>query len=240
MIGFKSGKLTVIAEGQANNGAYWICQCECGKQISVRGSKLRGKNPPKSCGCERTKKLIEYNKNNNIKDLTNKRFGKLTVLEITEKRNNFKSVIWKCKCDCGKEVFVSSADLCHNNTKSCGCSKYKSFGEEKIRDILNNNKIFFIQEYSFEDLLFEDTGYKARFDFYVDNSYLIEFDGRQHFIQGNGAYDNEKKFKRTQEHDKIKNDYCKKHNIPLIRVPFTEIDKLNINMLKPETSQYLI
>ena len=31
MIGFKSGKLTVIAEGQANNGAYWICQCECGK-----------------------------------------------------------------------------------------------------------------------------------------------------------------------------------------------------------------
>lgn len=52
--------------------------------------------------------------------------------------------------------------------------------------------------------------------------------------------DNNIKFEKTQEHDKIKNEYCKQHNIPLIRIPFTEINNLNINMLKPETSIYLL
>lgn len=241
MIGFKSGKLTVIAEGPStDDGIYWICQCECGKQITTRGSRLRGKRPPQSCGCERTKKLIEYNQTNNIKDLTNQIFGFLTVLEPTDMRSSNKSVIWKCRCRCGKEVFVSSADLCHHNTKSCGCSRYKSFGEDKIKKILNENNISFIQEYCFNDLYFEDTGYQARFDFYVNDKYIIEYDGRQHFIQGNGVYDNKEKFMKTQEHDRIKNEYCFQHGIPIIRIPYTELDNLTIEMLQVETSKFLL
>lgn len=30
-------------------------------------------------------------------DLTDQKFGRLTVLEITDKRSN-NSVVWKCKC----------------------------------------------------------------------------------------------------------------------------------------------
>jgi hypothetical protein len=57
---------------------------------------------------------------------------------------------------------------------------------------------------------------------------------------GNGHFDNEEKFKKTQLHDQIKNEYCKKNNIPLIRIPYTHFDNINIDDLKPETSKYLI
>lgn len=239
MIGFTSGKLTVIEEDTPDNGARWKCRCECGEIITVKGSKLRGSKAPQSCGCERTRKLIEYNHNNNIRDLSNQTFGFLTALEPTDMRTNGKSVIWKCRCECGEEVLVPSSDLCHHNTKSCGCKRYKSFGEQKIKNILEQNNILFIQEYYFDDLRFKDTGHLARFDFYVNDEYIIEYDGRQHFIQGNGVYDNEEKFMRTQEHDRIKNEYCAQHNIPIIRIPYTELDNITLEMLQPETSKYV-
>ena len=240
MIGFVSGKLTVFEEDVPDNGARWKCKCECGNILTIKGSKLRGPRAPQSCGCERTRKLIEYNQSHNIKDISNQRFGKLIALEPTEQRSTIQSVIWKCLCDCGKEVYVSGSDLRRGHTKSCGCQRYNSYGEDQIKTILNQNDISFQQEYYFDDLHFKDTGYQARFDFYVDNRYIVEYDGRQHFIQGNGVYDNEEKFARTQEHDNIKNQYCFDYNIPIIRIPYTELDNITLEMLQPETSQYLL
>jgi hypothetical protein len=53
-------------------------------------------------------------------DLSGQRFNRLTVLHRAEnsKRNH---VQFLCKCDCGKEVVVISANLKNGNTKSCGC-----------------------------------------------------------------------------------------------------------------------
>lgn len=237
MTGKKCGRLTVIERGKNNSQgrACWVCKCECGKIITVDGVSLRNGHT-QSCGCYQRDRTSETCKI----DLIGQTIGNFTVLEYAQKsledENRSK---WKCRCNlCGNEdVYLETDNL--RKQYSCGCS-ISSKGEKKIEEILSLNNIPFIKEKRFSDLIFEDTKKLARFDFYVNNSYLIEFDGRQHFIQSNGIYDNEEKFKRTQEHDKIKNDYCKKHNIPLIRIPFTEIDKLNIDMLKPETSQYLI
>ena len=237
MTGKKCGRLTVIERGKNNSQgrACWICKCECGKIITVDGVSLRNGHT-QSCGCYQRDRTSETCKI----DLIGQTIGNFTVLEYVQKsledENRSK---WKCRCNlCGNEdVYLETDNL--RKQYSCGCS-ISSKGERKIEEILSLNNIPFIKEKRFSGLIFEDTKKLARFDFYVNNSYLIEFDGRQHFIQSNGIYDNEEKFKRTQEHDKIKNDYCKKHNIPLIRIPFTEIDKLNIDMLKPETSQYLI
>ena len=66
-------------------GGKWHCRCECGKELDVRGASLRS-GKTKSCGCTRVKKLINYNQTNNIIDLTNQKFGHLTVLGATEKR----------------------------------------------------------------------------------------------------------------------------------------------------------
>lgn len=55
-------------------------------------------------------------------DLTGKRFGKLTVLEIAENKSKTdKHKRWKCLCDCGNYTVKSSAHLKDGNAKSCGC-----------------------------------------------------------------------------------------------------------------------
>ena len=47
-------------------------------------------------------------------------FGKLTVVEQAG-RDNLKKVLWRCKCECGKETVVVSGSLVTGNTTSCGC-----------------------------------------------------------------------------------------------------------------------
>lgn len=53
-------------------------------------------------------------------DLTGKRFGRLVAIEPTNKRlgNN---IVWKCKCDCGKETEADVSNLKVGNKVSCGC-----------------------------------------------------------------------------------------------------------------------
>lgn len=58
-----------------------------------------------------------------FKDLTGMRFGKLTVLEYTNKRNLNRNILWRCLCDCGNEIYVATSCLNSGHTKSCGCGK---------------------------------------------------------------------------------------------------------------------
>lgn len=50
------------------------------------------------------------------------RFGRLSLISKTDQRVGG-SVVWKCRCDCGKIVEVSSRDLGRGAVKSCGCLK---------------------------------------------------------------------------------------------------------------------
>ena len=51
--------------------------------------------------------------------LINKKFGHLTVLKDTGKRE-YRSIIWLCKCDCGNFKEVSSNHLQSGHVKTCG------------------------------------------------------------------------------------------------------------------------
>ena len=49
------GRLTVVGRAPrpayyARKGAWWLCRCECGKEVAVDGQNLRSKNT-RSCGC---------------------------------------------------------------------------------------------------------------------------------------------------------------------------------------------
>lgn len=55
------------------------------------------------------------------KDLTGQRFGKLVALSPTEKRRDDGSVVWRCRCDCGREAEVSARRLTRGKVRSCGC-----------------------------------------------------------------------------------------------------------------------
>lgn len=242
LLGQKFGLLTVVdyAPNDKNSNAMWKCKCDCGKEIIVQGIRLRNGNT-KSCGCNRINKLIEYNSINKVKDITGEQFGELTVLEPTNKRNNNKSVMWKCQCSCGNICFIPGNDLRSGNTKSCGCKKNKSFGELKIQTILQQNNIDFVREYSNENCRFPNSNYLARFDFYLpDYNTLIEYDGKQHSIIGTGKFDNPDKFKLIQEHDNFKNGWAKENGYTIIRIPYTQYDNLIIEDLLPNTSTFII
>ena len=55
-----------------------------------------------------------------VKDLTGKIFGDLEVLRL-DGVNERGAARWVCRCDCGNETVVGSANLMSGNTKSCGC-----------------------------------------------------------------------------------------------------------------------
>jgi hypothetical protein len=61
-----------------------------------------------------------------FKDLTNKRFGRLVVLNKTDKRDNRRGLIWNCKCDCGNTKNISSGTLTNGYVRSCGCLRRES------------------------------------------------------------------------------------------------------------------
>ena len=59
------------------------------------------------------------------KNLIGQKFGRLTVLQPTEKRKRG-LVVWKCQCECGNIIQVPTTDLTCNRKKSCGCWEKES------------------------------------------------------------------------------------------------------------------
>jgi hypothetical protein len=53
-------------------------------------------------------------------DLTGQRFGRLVVLSRGP-NNKTNHVMWRCRCDCGKEIMVFSGVL-RKSVRSCGCA----------------------------------------------------------------------------------------------------------------------
>ena len=213
----KFGNLTVL---QRTHDTYWLMKCDCGniKEINI-ANVLSGATV--SCGCYNKKILYQRGE-----DLTNKKFGKLTVQYLLPERIK-KERIWHCKCDCGNEIDVRVGALRSGNTSSCGCIKSKN--NAKIHSMLQELSLNFISEWKIPNSL-------KRFDFYVNNCYIIEFDGEQHFNEKHN-WDKET-FYKQHESDLIKNKYCFDNNIPLIRITYDA--KYTIDDLKLETTRFLL
>ncbi|MCC8068674.1 MAG: hypothetical protein LIO71_02785 [Ruminococcus sp.] len=138
-----------------------------------------------------------------------------------------------CKCQCGNKILVRTSYLTSGHTQSCGCLLSK--GENKIAFLLRENNIPFIQQKTFDTCRFNDTNYLAKFDFYVNNQYLIEYDGIQHFQNLYFSH-----AEKNKEHDEFKNQWCKENNIPLIRISYIHYDNLSIEDLLLNTTSFLI
>lgn len=69
------------------------------------------------------------------KDLTNKKFGRLTAIKKVGVDKETRSNMWLCKCDCGNFIESQARYLCNGHKKSCGCLKRDICKEmiEKIR-----------------------------------------------------------------------------------------------------------
>ena len=130
-------------------------------------------------------------------DLTNQVFGKWTVLYKTNKRNVGGVIYWHCRCECGKEKDVLGTSLRRGKSLSCGLHSNISRGNVKIADILDENDISYETEKKFATC--KDKTYLP-FDFYINNKYLIEYDGEKHYNE-DSVFD----YEYTHKHDLIKN-----------------------------------
>jgi hypothetical protein len=85
-------------------------------------------------------------------------------------------MFYKCRCDCGNIAIVSGTHLRSGHTLSCGCIK-SSYYASLIGNILEELNIPYEKERTFKTCINPKTNNKLRFDFYIDNKILLEYDG---------------------------------------------------------------
>ena len=82
--------------------------------------------------------------------LTGRRFGRLVAVEpIAEKRGKSRSIVWRCRCDCGRMTEATANALLQGLRVSCGCQR-----TEKLQ-----NYNLYVDDTSLRQV-FSDTVYK--------------------------------------------------------------------------------
>lgn len=161
----------------------------------------------------------------------------LSISIISKEYNNDKEDMeWKCKC--GKHFYKCWDYVRSKKGLCCDECFNKSKNEETFMKYLKNNNIDFLREYKFEDCVYKKP---LPFDFYIPSLNLcVEIDGEQHYrpTRFNGISDEKsiKNLKLQNKKDKIKDDYCYKNNINLLRIPYWEFNK---DEYKNKINQYL-
>lgn len=155
------------------------------------------------------------------------KFGFIEILGRGE-RNGY--VVGKCVCGTVREFALQNLKgRGHSRTISCGC-KQQSAGEFKIATLLEENGVNFKTQYRIDDF-----SLYSLFDFAIfddDNNLikLIEFDGEQHF-EPVEHFGGEEKFLIQKERDERKNKYCEENNIPLLRIPYWDYQRIDMKYL---------
>lgn len=238
-----NGYLTYIAplkrKDKEISSLFFLTICDCGNWHILEANSFR-----------KEKQIFCYNcsKNNltTMKDISGEIYGQLQALYPLSKRAKDGSVFWQCQCvDCGNLQEIPKYNLRKDKGHLCSCCGEKSKGEFKVASLLKENNISFEREKTFPNCKFKDSLSYARFDFFVDNSYIIEIDGQHHFFPvkyGSNITDDQVKelYKKVIEHDRFKNEYCFKNNIPIIRIPYMSIKDLTYDDLVIEKSKFLL
>jgi very-short-patch-repair endonuclease len=124
---------------------------------------------------------------------------------------------------CYKHGIFTQTPKDHIN-QSHGCpSCNSSKGEKIISNVLKELNINFNQQHKFKKCFNKR---KLPFDFYLpDYDICIEYDGEQHFmpVEKFGGINS---FNKIKKNDIIKNEFCKKNNITLIRINYKQIKNI--------------
>jgi len=197
-------------------------QCECGNEFeTLMNSFFKGnKRQCNECGHKSTglktrlshDEVAEY-----IRD-----FG--CELLSKYKGSGFNLRI-KCGT-CGKEFTCTWDNFKKKPVKACPkCTGHESAGEKTFEKLLKEYKIKFKKQYTFDDCRDKDL---LRFDFclkFKKKIILVEIDGENH-RKAIEWYGGEEAFQGVVRRDKIKNNYCKNNNIPLIRIEYNSHGKI--------------
>lgn len=110
----------------ARSQALWECACSCGQTTFVTTNNLNT-GTTRSCGCLMRETSSRIAKEHPLKhptvDISGQRSGLLVAIRPLDARRR-NCVVWRCRCDCGREVEIPVVSFRRN--KSCGCTKGKS------------------------------------------------------------------------------------------------------------------
>ena len=207
----------------------------CGKEFTARISNVKNGHT-KSCGCWSRESSIKTIKewNSRGEPPWNKKIyrsgdtvGSYGVIFLEECDSPKRWRIAKFVCPiCGMTFEAIIENVSRGLNKGCG--NHSSHGEKKLAQIFKKLSVKFEIQKSFEDLL-SPRDWKYRFDFYLpDYDLLIEYDGVQHFHyrENTNSWNNKENFFDTVRRDSDKDNYCIKNQKPLIRIPYTEFQKI--------------
>jgi hypothetical protein len=128
------------SDAQAN--ALWLCKCDCGNSVSIRGAFLQ----KRQVYC--SKKCRFYTEPMRI-DLSGRKFGRLTPVEYLRSTKSGKSV-WLFLCDCGSTTTCTHDNVTNGHIISCGCHGIRSrivHGQSKTRAYQNAAHRKWVEKY---------------------------------------------------------------------------------------------
>lgn len=203
-----------------NDSTPILVKCkECGKEWKITPNKLlHGRN---CSNCNKQTRLEIKRKE--FHNCIEKRWN---ITLITKYMGANSPISYICH-KCGREHTISHASNLWKRRPPCPICN-KSIHENEIAEWLDLHNIEYIRECVFYKCKYVEN---LKYDFYIpEYNLVIEYQGEQHFFPVNfkgGNYDATADFKKSQIRDGLKREYCKKHSVKMIEIPYFEQDKIN-------------
>lgn len=152
-IGKKYNNLTIIKEIDPKYNSYGYkqrrveCKCDCGKIKEYYFLNIK-QGLSTSCGCIRDQNVRKSTQVYPNEYFINKKFGRLTVIGISEPKKTKKNKKFycirrfTCSCECGNITISSAYVLLSGNKNSCGCLKKEING--KHWDSTKNSEFYWL------------------------------------------------------------------------------------------------
>ena len=209
-IGNKKYKL-IIGFTTTNNKIKLQC-LKCG---TIYNRSVKSILEDDRCLCCERKIVVKKTNEQFLQEVKQKYSDEYIILDKYE--DAYKKIKIK-HCNCGKIFEIRPHDFLTKQRVCPICKESK--GEQKIRKILEDNKINFISQYRLEEFK------RAPYDFYlIDFNILIEYQGIQHF-QPVKHFGGEQSFNRQVEIDHLKKQIAESNNVEVIYISYLEYEDL--------------
>lgn len=229
-------KGTILLERLNNVNSSVQCRFKCGKCgqifIAVLNDVLSGSGYCSTCGRrERVENLRIYKPGMVIENPYGQKFI-LKNLFNKEETKYLKGIFQEID-DNGNNIKEEFSGSLYNVVYGNCVGKYTSRANMIFENILKKINVKYVPEKSFSDLFTEKGGH-PRYDFYIElfpQKFLIELDGKQHFYSID-FFGGEEGYRDRKKIDQIKNEYALSHGYILIRIPYTDFNKINEDFVR--------